>query len=246
MDKLKAGIVEFYRSEMARRYELDNLRRFDNFEDVSDETAAALRSYFMDHIYPPISERRKLDNAVNHLGDMLTSPWKLTPLMGAGLLSLITLGTHLRAAVQAGMATRDAYLEARRLEDALAEAAESRDLSASDTNSRTKMIGLLHELPSGRVEALVRDVARLFRALSDTRMLEIAVSFLDRCAEIMKKRPDLYSSADVAGIRLGRQMLAGGLDLFREIEPALFPKIIRGIEEVERDWYHAAMAEAAE
>lgn len=246
MDKLKAEIIEFYRAEIARRYELENLRRFDNFEDISDEDAAALRNYFMEHIYPPITERRKLDDAVNHLGEMLTSPWKLTPLMGAGLLSLITMGTHLKAAVQAGMATRDAYLEARRLEDALAEAAESKGLTAADPGSRATMISLLHELPKGRVEALVRDVAKLFRALSDTRMLEIAVNFLDRCAEIMKKRPDLYASADVSGIRLGSKMLSGGLDLFREIEPKLFPKIIRGIEEVERDWYHAAMEEAAE
>ncbi len=246
MDKVKAGIVEFYRGAMERRYELENLRRFDYFEDVSDEAAAALRNYFMDHIYPPLEERRRLDDAINHLSELLKAPRKLTPLMGAGIASAFTMGTHLKAAVQAGLATRDAYVEARRLEDALAEAAESREMPASDTNSRAKMMGLLHDLPAGRVEALVRDVTRLFRAFSDTRMLEIAVSFLDRCAEIMKKRPDLYSSADVAGIRLGRHMLAGGLDLFREIEPALFPKIIRGIEEVERDWYHAAMAEPAE
>lgn len=241
---LRHAIIEFYREEMRKRYLLRNIRRFDAFDGVPNEQIHALRDYFMEHIYPPCEDRDRLDDAISRMGDVIKSPRRLRPLVGATLSSVFKLGTSLPTALSAGNSTLDAYLEARKLESFMLEAAKRSGVTEADARDYESMIGILAEVPEKEVMRLIKGIMKLFRALSNTKMLQTAVDFLGRCAEIMTERPELYHESEVEGIRLGRAMVQGGLDLFLDMPPDQFPGIIRGIEEIELDWYNTVRENA--
>ena len=240
---LKNAVISFYRAELDRRYQLENVRRFENFDPVSDAHVEALRNYFLTHIYPPVERREQLDDAINRLGDVLKSPRRLRPLMGAALKSMWRLGPSLRTAVSAGISTLDAYNEARKLERIMTETAERQGLTAAEFENRERMIGIMADVPEKDVARLIKDIMALFHALSNTRMLKTAVEFLEQCTKIMVQRPEMYPPEEIEGITLGRQLVQGGLDLFLQLDPKLFPRIIEGIEQVEWEWYRRVMEE---
>lgn len=241
---LWCAVVTFYREEIERRYQLENIRRFEEFEDVTDDQARALRDYFLERIYPPIDDRERLDLALERLRGVLRSPKRMAPFTRAGLTSMWKLGSRLPGAVRAGLSVLDAYHEARKLEETMVRTAQEQGVAPEDAGDRGKMIGIMVDVPEADVKRLIRDILALFHTLSNTRLLDTAVDFLGTCREIMVKRPDLYDETDVNGIGLGREVVEGGLALFRQIDPDVFPVMIAGIERVELDWYGRAIAEA--
>lgn len=243
--KLYDGILEFYRSELRRRYQLENVRRFTDFDEISDRHVEALREYFLGHIYPPVAQRHKLDKAFEHLGLVLRSPRRLRPLITAAITSAFRMGPRLPSAVSAGLATIDAYREARKLEGLLFQNALDLEISAGDLKKRTRMIHLITAVPQEDVLRLVHDLMKLFHGLSNVKMLQTAVHFMEICRDVVEGRPDLYTDEDHDGFALGRAVIQGGLDLFLELKDDDFPRIIRGIEAVELDWYKTVKAEAA-
>jgi hypothetical protein len=238
--QLRRAIIEFYRGEIARRYALENVRRFENFSNVTDDQITELRGYFLEHIYPPADRREVLDDAINRMGEVLRSPRRLRPLMKTVVSSVFRLGFSLPTAIRAGLSTLDAYVEARKLEASMFDAAQRLGLRPEDQDDRARMIRVIASVDEDDVARLINDIMTLFHALSDTRMLATAVEFLERCEEIMKRRPELYPEPETRGIALGRQMVQGGLDLFLALPPEEFPRIIEGIETIEWEWYRAA------
>lgn len=113
--ELRHAVIEFYREEIRKRYLRTNMRRFDHFRDVSDDNIDQLRTFFLEHIYPPVKDRDTLDDAIHHMGAVIKSPRRLRPIMGAALTSMFKMGTSLPAALSAGNNTLDAYMKARRL-----------------------------------------------------------------------------------------------------------------------------------
>ena len=243
--ELKHAIIEFYREEIRKRYLRTNMRRFDQFHDVSDENVDQLRTFFLEHIYPPVKDRETLDDAINRMRDVIKSPKRLRPIMGAAFISMLKMGTSLPAALSAGNSTLDAYMKARRLERTMIETAEKLDIGPEDYNNRETMIAIIADVKEREVMKLIKDIMALFHALSNTKMLTTAVEFLKKCTTIMLAKPELYTQSEIDGILLGCELVQGGLDLFNKLKPEQFPRIIAGIEEIELDWYYRVKAEAA-
>lgn len=241
---LRHVIIEFYREEMRKRYLVENVRRFDNFQDVPDAQIDQLRRFFLGHIYPPMEDRDRLDDALNRMADVIKSPRRLRPLMATALASMWKLGTALPTALSAGNSTLDAYLHARKLEAVMVKTAEALGIGPEDYGNRERMIRVLGDVEERTVLRLIKDIMKLFHALSNTKMLATAIEFLETCTDIMAQKPELYPQSEIEGIRLGRELIEGGLDLFLELKPEQFPRIIAGIEEIELDWYHRAKEEA--
>ncbi|MBI2423271.1 MAG: hypothetical protein HYV27_10610 [Candidatus Hydrogenedentes bacterium] len=242
--EIQRKIIEFYRSELKRRYQLKNVRRFSDFDPIPDEQIAALREYFLQRIYPPIKEREALDHAIDRLGIVLTSPRHLRPLMSIALKTIWRLGIKLPSAISAGTATVDAYRETRKLEGLLFESAARLKIAAGDVVGRETMIRLITEVPAKDVERLIHDILKLFHALSNTEMLRVAVELMNQFIAAMKHHPALFTDEDAEGVALGKEVVEGGLALFVHIEPSHFPGIIKGIEAIEFDWYQTACQDA--
>jgi len=244
-EKLKILVLNFYRDELRQRYELDNIRRFDVFSSVREDQMVALRDFFLDQIYPPPEHRKELDDAFDRLGEMLRSPKRMQPLVGAALRSMWRMGTRLPAAINAGRSTIDAYSKTRQLEGLMLDEAINQEITPADAKKRARMLKLLHNVPESVVVKLIHDILNLFHALTNVEMLQVAADFMTQCTTVMDERTDLYSDDDRAGIQLGLTLLQEGLNLFKDMEPSIFPQIIHGIQMVEMDWFKRVQAEAA-
>jgi hypothetical protein len=241
---LKHAVLTFYRDELCSRYQLDNVRRFKEFETISDEQITALRDFFMGQIYPVPAERERLDLAFDRLSQMLRSPKRMQPLMKAALTSLWRMGHRLPAAIGAGRATIDAYVKTRVLEGAMMDEGKRIKLKQADYGVRSKMVRLIVAVPDQQVLQLIEDILALFNALSNTEMLKVAVEFMKECLAVLEKRTDLYDDDDREGVRLGLELLEQGLGLFLQVKKEQFPLIIEGIHQLELDWYQRVLTEA--
>jgi hypothetical protein len=243
--QLKGAIIEFYRREIELRYQLDNVRRFDAFEDVTNDTITGLRVYFLEHIYPPPEDRKQLDEAFDHLGHLLRSPKQLQPLVGTALTSLWRLGRKLPGAISAGRSTFDAYSETRKLEGYMLTEALKRGYKQAEVEDRLSMLTLIGSIPEKHVLRLIKDITNLFHSLTNIELLSVSHQIMAKCREVMESHPDVYDESERAGISLGIQLLASGLELFKGIDASLFPPIIAGIQQVENDWYDRVREEVA-
>lgn len=238
-------VLTFYREELRRRYQLINIRRFEEFRSIPDAEITALREFFLEQIYPELERREKLDDAFDQLGEMLRSPKRMSPLMSAAITSLWRMGTKIPAAVSAGKAAIDAYLKTRQLEKRLIDAAERVKMKPKDIENRAKMVTLIQSVPEAQVLTLIADIIELFRALANVEVLLVAVAFMEQCEKVMTKRKDLYTDADREGIHMGLELLRGGIELFKRLKPGELQIIVAGIERVEQDWFNRIRSEAA-
>jgi hypothetical protein len=239
-------VLNFYREELRRRYQLINVRRFEELAGIGDRQISELRDFFLDQIYPELDKRAKLDASFDRLGDMLTSPKRMSPLLSAALLSLWRMGTKIPAAVTAGRSAIDAYMKTREMEATLIATAKKLKLKPSDGEKRSKMVGLVQAVPEKQVLTLISDILELFRALTNIEVLKVAVAFMEQCEGVMEKKSDLYSDDDREGIRLGLDLLRGGIALFLKMKPEELAQLIQGIERVELDWFDRIRREAAD
>lgn len=242
---LKEAIIAFYRQELEDRYQLPNVRRFKEFDSVSDERIDLLRAYFMQRIYPPVAQRAELDFAIDHLGGVLRSPKRMRPLLGVALTTIWRMGSRLPAAVAAGLSTVDAYRESRKLENYLLSYAVQQKMKLADTRDRAKMVKLIAGVPEADVKRLIYDIMGLFKALSNVAMLKSAVELMDLFIKTMKAKPTYFNQQDLDGVSLGREIVQGGLHLFEQTPPKDLAKVIEGIEKVELDWFERIHQEAA-
>jgi len=108
------------------------------------------------------------------------------------------------------------------------------------------MLRLIAGLPQETVKKLISDVLRLFEALSDVKMLSGMLRIMERCMDTMEARPKIYGDDDRKSLALGIEVLRGGHDLFMQLKPKDFPRLIKGIENTELGWYESVRKEAAE
>ena len=239
---LEEAVIEFYREEIRRRYLIDNLRRFEEFNGISDDLLNDLREFFLASIYPPAPMRRQLDQALDNLRGLLRSPKQLRPLLRSALTSMLRLGAQAPAAVSAGVGTVEALREAGKLEQLMLQAARDLDVDATDRQATLQIIA---SVPEEGFVHLIHNLLDLFRALSNVKMLSATLRIMDRSMKVMDSRPDLYDEELRASLKLGLMVLRGGLDLFVRLQPEDFPRIIKGVEMVEMDWLKAVRAETS-
>jgi len=243
---LEEAVIEFYREEIRQRYQLDRMRRVKQFDSISDEMLDALRNFFLDRLYPPQEMRADLHAAFDNVGHLLRSPKRLGPLLRAALMSMLRLGAHLPAALSAGIATVDALRETRTLESQMLDVAGRLNIGPEHASERKTMLRIIAGLPEETVKKLIGDVLRLFEALSDVKMLSGMLRILERCKDTMEARPETYGDTDRKSISLAIEVLRGGHELFMNIKPKDFPRLIKGIEITELSWYESVRKEAAD
>jgi len=244
-DALEEAVIEFYREEIRRRYLIENMQRFEQFKGVPDALLNDLREFFLASIYPPLAMRRQLDHASDQLRGLLRSPKLLAPLLRTAITSMLRLGTQVPAAVSAGLGAVDALREARKLEVLMMEAARELHITPEHQTDRDAMLRVIASVPKETHLRLVHDLIDLFTALSNVKMLSAMFDIMERCLKVMDSRPELYEENLRAGVKLGLAVLRGGLDLFLEMKPKDFPRVIKGIEMVEMDWFNTVREEQA-
>jgi len=241
---LEGAIIEFYRTELCLRYQLDRMRAVRDFDTIPDRMLEDLRDFFLDRLYPAKDVRDELDEAFDHMAQLLHSPARLGPLLRSTLTSVLRLGTHLPAAISAGIATIDALRKTRHLEACMMEVARRIDLAPTDASDRPAMLRLIAEVPEETVKGLINDVILLFEALSNVKMLSGMLHIMERCLSTMEQRPNDYDRDQREGMAFALEVLRGGHSLFAQLKPKDFPHVFAGIRTTELAWYEQVRKQA--
>ncbi|MCC6695092.1 MAG: hypothetical protein IT365_05630 [Candidatus Hydrogenedentes bacterium] len=242
---LKHAVIDGYRGELRGRYTIGNVRRFGHFDGISDEKIEALRDYFLECIYPAAAERDRLDGVFERVGQIVRSPRRMAPLMKVVLLSAWKLGLGISTATALGKHVLETHIETRRLEGKMLEFAQLRNYTPEQLARREYVVRMLANTPEHEMTRFRIEVLKLFESLSNVKLLAAAVEIVETSRKLMETRPDLYETGDVAGLRLGHDVLRRGLALFQRLRPSEFAALLSGIEAVEIDWYDGIKAEAA-
>lgn len=242
---LKRAVIDGYREELRERYALENIRRFGQFDGISDPKIEALRDYLLECVYPAAAERDNLDVAFEHLAQILHCPRRMAPLMKMAVVTAWKLGLGFPSAMAMGTHAIEVHRETRRLEESMCEFARIHQNTPETMARRESIVRMVAQVPEQEMLRFRKDVLKLFECLSNVRLLAAAVTIMENAKNLMESRPDLYGPEDVAGFRLGHDVLRRGLALFQKLRPSEFAALLGGIEAVEIDWYDGIKAEAA-
>lgn len=243
---LENAIIESYRRELRRRYQLECVREYAEFDLISDEAVEELREFFLNDVYPPFKRRAEFEAAFEHLSEILHSPRKLTPLTKVAFGSVWRLGTKLPGAVAAAKKTVDGFVRTQEVEDAMVAAAQRLDLRESDFQTARGLEIMMAELPEHLFIDLIFDMLDLLHALSNVDTLSAMVDIMERSFDVMETRPDLYGEGERAGVALGLGVVSEGLHLFRPMSRREKTALIKGIERVELEWFERLRGDAAD
>jgi len=243
---LKHALIEGYRRELRKRYQLENVRRFPVFDPISDEQLIALRNFFLEYIYPAAEDRDELDRASDRVMQMFRSPRQLLPLMGTALSTLMRFGTMIRQASSVTLTTLETLKETRKLEDRMLGYAEDHDIQPKDAKRKDTIALIVGQLPEEDMLRFRNDVLKLFRSLANIDLLAAGVEIMENALSVMRSKPRVYDGLDIEGFELGRDLLQGSLDLYSQLSDEEAHVIVDGIDAVEEDWYDEIKALAAE
>lgn len=242
-EALRSAVITAYRQTLMERYSEDFVRRVPGLEaqanGISDETIRALREFFLEHLYPTPQTRRKLDDAFDRMKDVITSPRRMFALLGTAGRSLFKLGSMIPSAISAGMHTLEAVHEIRKLEGLMVGRAEAGGISAESVLEPDTFADLVRALPEKEIVHFRKEMNKLFKHLSNLKLLDATIEILEDSRERMKQRADLFTEAELAGISLGLEVMRSGVALFRSLTPDQVDAVHSGVNAIEVRWYES-------
>lgn len=243
MIDVRSAVIAAYRDHLSRRYTPQNVHRFEILADFPSQRIDEVRDFFLARMYPEADRRLKLDLAFDKLGSVLKSPRKMMPLAGTAISSVFKLGTLIPAALRAGLATFEGYIEIQRLESIMIKEAESRGIE--DLSDEKAFAGIIAKIPDRDVQRFRRELTRLFKSLANIPLLETTLEIMGNSIRIISARPDVYTQEELEGIQIGYELLAGGLELFRSLSPEETQLVLVGVDRIEMDWIERMRAQAS-
>lgn len=229
-------IINKFRDMVAKRYDYAELKeRFQPFpEEITEKMIVKIKVYFLESIYPEAEQRKELENAFAGLGAYVKSPKKMWGLLGNMSSAIFKFGTQFPAAMKAGFSGLSAFHGAKQFESEMARIAMELNLEAPLSDEDFERV--MSNLPKEDIESFINDVKSLFKTMTNTKLIFKTIQILENVVGTMRKKPDLYPSAEVDGIMLGRGILQNGFDLFSAYDDATKEKMVEYIYKNEI-WY---------
>jgi hypothetical protein len=228
-------IIEKFREMVEKRYDFDGLKaRFDLPPSITEEIIDEIENYFLTTIYPPVQERKELEEAFSDLAAYVKQPRKIWNLFGDMARALFKFGRHFMTALKAGMDALDSFMGAKNFEASMTIIANKNGIRPpmSDEDFEDAM----YQLPREEIEKFIKDVKSLFGAMVNTTLLSKTLDILDHVIHTMEKKPDVFPQKEVDGIKLGKQLLQKGYDLFSKYDEETKQNIVAFIFKNEM-WY---------
>lgn len=211
------AIIEKFREMVAKRYEYQNLAKiFDLPKELDEDVVKNIEGYFLNDVYPTFKKRKELDDTFLSLGRYIKDPMKIKDLLGNMTKALFTFGFQFPKAFKAAMSSLDAFMGAKKFEADMTKRANNMNiqLPMSDEDYEKAMASL----PRKDVDTFIKDVVKLFKSMTDTKLLAKTIEIMDNTIEIMKKKPEVYPTKDVEGFILGKGILINGYNLFSQYD----------------------------
>ena len=211
-------IINKFRDMVNKRYQFDYLQTvFTDLPDsVNEDLIANIRTYFLDSIYPPATQRKALEEAFAGLGSYVRSPKKIWGLLGNMSSAIFKFGRQFPTALKAGMAGLTAFQGAKDFEAKMVNHALSQNVSMPMSDDDFEKV--MSQLPKREIDAFISDVKSLFKIMTNTKLISKTIMILDNVVGTMKKKSHVYPQKEVDGILLGKDILVKGYELFSQYE----------------------------
>ncbi len=228
-------IIEKFREMVKKRYNYNDLVvRFDLPPTITEEVILEIENYFLSTIYPPAKERAELEDAFRDLAAYVKQPRKIWSLFGDMARAIFKFGRHFMAALKAGMDALDSFVGAKNFEAGMAEIANKNGILPPMTDEDFE--DTMYQLPREEVEKFIKDVKSLFGAMVNTALLQKTLGILEHVTQTMEKKPNVFPQKEVDGIKLGKELLQKGYDLFSKYDEPTKQAIVDFIYKNEM-WY---------
>ena len=242
---LRRAVISAYRTSLEERYAVAHVRKIPELAGelslLTDEMITGVRTFFLVHLYPPADQRSILDDAFDRMRDVLTSPRRILALLGTAGRSLFRLGSMIPSAMSAGLHTLEAVREIRKLETLLAERARREGITAEGMGGPGVLAQLVRTLPEKDVVRFRAEMNKLFKHLSNLKLLDATIDILNDSRARMEERRDLFSQEELDGLGLGLGILNSGVALYRSLSPEQVGIMHFGVNLIEERWYDEIM-----
>lgn len=227
--QLADHLIDQYREMVARRYQYEKIKQEfpDLYEGITEEVVDNVRHFFMESVYPTVEMRQKLDRAFFYLEGYVGNPVKVWGLLGNLTSAIFRFGRLFPSAVKAGIYSLRAYLDAKRFEARLLEAAIELEMKAPLTEEQ--FYKCISYIPRTKVEHFINDVGNLFGSMTDTELLKKTLEILRDVVKTMRRKSNIYSEDEAKSIELGIEVLQNGHDLFVQYNSRLKKEIVTAI-----------------
>jgi len=212
----KNQIILGYRKVIESRYNYENLKSRSGLPKAfNEENLEKVRSYFLDHIYPLPEKREDLNDAFESLEGYIRSPEKLLRILLDSTSLLFKYGRHLPKILKVGLKAMRSFKQATKFENALAQMALNRNMIGP--YEKEDMHELIKALPKSELEEFIGSSQDLFETLHDRKLVKKIIDIVHFLIEKMELRPKTYSSTEIDGLRMGKDIIEKGDALFEEL-----------------------------
>jgi len=227
------AVIVGYRKVLRSRYTHSNLRERAGFpESFDEERVNSFREYFLANLYPPPEKRSELNEAFESLEDYIKHPDKLLRILIDSSSIVFKYGRHLPKLLNAGMKALRSFQIALKFERGLVDNAIRLGLEAPyDDGDIDTLIGAL---PRKEIDQFIESNEVLFGMFHDRKLVGRAKDIFEVLIGKMKKRPKVYSEAEVRALEIGQAIIVEGDLLFEQLEKEEQELIIGFVIDLER------------
>lgn len=227
-------IIDGYHRVIEERYQFDKIReKYELPPSITEERFNALRDYFLYQMYPSVERRKDLNEAFSSLDDHLRNPDHLARIMIDSASLIFKYGRHLPSILKAGFRALQSFRTVNKLEGKLVNIAKRSDSEPPYSPDQIKR--MMTQLPRQEVDQFIEDGLVLFDTIYDRELIRKILEVILFLINKMKKRPKVYSGAEVRGLEYGLQVLEEGDRLFTTLNPMEQKVLIDFIYKVEKD-----------
>jgi hypothetical protein len=232
--QILGNVIIGYRKVVDDRYQYKNLKDRKGFPDsFTEQRVEKFKSYFLNYVYPPLEKREILDEAFDSLDNFIKYPDKLMRVLIDSASLIFKYGKHLPKILRAGLKALKSFRSASKFEGNLVEKAIVQN--QNPPYSIIQIEGLIKTLSRKEIDEFMESSLTLFDTLHDRTLVAKIKRIMDHLVEKMKRRPKVYSSAEVKGLEIGKEIIEKGDLLFEELSTEEQGEIFKFIVEMERE-----------
>jgi len=233
-NQILENIIIGYRKIIDDRYLYKNLQGRKGFPDsFTEQRVEKFKSYFLDNIYPPPGKREILDEAFESLDNYIKHPDKLMRVLIDSTSLIFKYGRHLPKILKAGLKALKSFRSASRFEENLVKKAIAKN--QNPPYSINQIEDFIKTLSRKEIDEFMESSLTLFDTLHDRTLVEKIKKIMGHLIEKMKKRPSVYSPAEIRGLEIGKEIIEKGDSLFAELSKEEQGKIFTFIIKMERE-----------
>ena len=233
-EHLREEIIEGYHRMIQERYQYERIvSKYKIPATITEERFNRLRDYFLHYLYPSAEKRREINDAFESLDNHIKHPKQLLRILIDSGSLIFKHGRHLPKILKAGLKALRSFRTASTLEQEISTEAEKSD--RTPPYSPEDIRHFMSCLSPKSIEKFMSESLVLFATLHDRKLVIKIIEIVDHLIQKMKKKPKIYSHADIRGLEIGREIIFKGHKLFDELNTVEKGKLFDLVYQIEND-----------